>query len=273
MTKYNQKNRIGYRYLFDSKGCSLSNHEEVKIKLIVSEEYDVQLYFGPKPQFKIDSVVGCSKYYVPGTKTPLGRCVINGKPSQFPEYGPLFLEIVIRTEADMKEGGNVITHDILLRQAESKKDEFKNIVNLVAGIIGLRLHRQFVLELINKNALVWEGEESHKGGFATPGVEILKKVALTDNGIKHIKAVGDKLKTLPHEDMEEYSLIFHWLLRAWNERDILYKFINLFILLECILNMLSDTKINIDDKRKAKSIRMAIRKHTGELKRTSSFFQ
>lgn len=256
-------NRIGYRYLFDSKGCSLSGREEAKINLIVSEKYDVQLYFGPKPQYKIDSVVGCSKYYIPGTKTPLGKCEFNSDASQSSEHGPFFLEIIVSTEADTVDADNVTTHDLLSKQAEARRDEFKNIINLAAGIIGLRFHRQFVLELLNENVLAWEGQVSIKG-FAGPAVEMLELVALNNNGIKRLEGIGGKLKTLSHEDAQKYSLIFHWLLRAWNERDILYKFIDLFIPLECILNMLSDSKMSIEDKHRAKSIRMSIQKHAGE---------
>jgi hypothetical protein len=267
-----ESNRIGYRYLFDSKGCSLSNHEEVKINLIVSEKYDLQLYFGPKPQYKIDSVVGCSKYYIPGTKTPLGKCEINSDASQSFDHGPFFLEIVVNTEADKVEADNVTTSDLLLKQAETRRDEFINIINLTAGIIGLRFHRQFVLELLNENALAWEGQESVKR-FAGPAVEVLELVALNDNGINRLEVMKEKLKTLPIENVRKYSLIFHWLLRAWHERDILYKFIDLFIPLECVLGMLSNSKRSTEDKRRAKSIRMLINKHTsGQSKELCSFF-
>ncbi len=263
MTDKDKSNRIGYRYLFDSKGCSLSGHKEAKINLVVSEKYDVQLYFGPKPKYKIDSVVGCSKYYIPGTKTPLGKSELNSDASQSSDHGPFFLEIVVSTKADTVDADNVATRDFLLKQADIRRSEFKNVINLVAGIVGLRFHRQFVLELLNENALAWEGQEPFKR-FAGPVVEILEPLFLNDNGIKHLEGIGEKLKSLSCEDAQEYSLIFHWLLRAWHERDILYQFIDLFIPLECVLNMLSDAKINIEDKRKAKTIRTSIKKYAGE---------
>jgi hypothetical protein len=255
-----KSNRIGYRYLFDSKGCSLSGLEEVKINLIVSEKYDVQLYFGPKPQYKIDSVVGCSKYYVPGTKAPLGKCQINGDASQSSEHGPFFFEIVVSTEADAVDADNIITHDLLMKQAEARRDEFKNIINLAAGITGLRFHRQFVLELLNENALAWEGQVSVKR-FAGPALELLENISLNDNDIKHIKAIGEKLKTLTHEDVQECSLVFHWLLRAWHQRDILYQFIDLFIPLECILGK---SEISDEDKHYAEHIQRLIQNHADE---------
>ncbi|OHB51054.1 MAG: hypothetical protein A2Y10_17165 [Planctomycetes bacterium GWF2_41_51] len=58
MTNDNKNSRIGYRYLFDSKGCSLAKLEENEIHFTISEKYDVQVYFGTKPRYKIDSVIG-----------------------------------------------------------------------------------------------------------------------------------------------------------------------------------------------------------------------
>ncbi|OHB60252.1 MAG: hypothetical protein A2167_02130 [Planctomycetes bacterium RBG_13_46_10] len=263
MTNGNEKNRIGYRYLFDSKGCSLSSREEAKINLIVSEKYDVQIYFGPKPQHGIQSESNCSKYFIPGEPASFGTVEFKKNADQSSKYGPFFLEIVVSTEANEIVSDNGAIRDLLLKQSEGRRGEFKNIINLVAGIIGLRFHRQFILELIGENVLAWEGEVP-AFEYAGTALEILERLPLNDNGIKHLEVIGKKLKTLPYEDMQEYSLIFHWLLRAWHERDILYNFIDLFIPLECVLNMLSNAKISIEDKHKAKTIRASIRKHTGE---------
>lgn len=258
-----ESKRIGYRYLFDSKGCSVSGREEATINLVVSEKYDVQIYFGPKPRYGIQSVSNCSKYFIPGKKVPLGTFESKADATQSTKYGPFFLEIVVSTEANVAVSDNCSMRDHLLKQSEVRKDEFKNVINLVAGIIGLRIHRQFVLELLTENILSWEGEVPISR-FAGPVLEILETLSLNDNGIKCLEGIGEKLKTLSHENAQKYSLIFHWLLRSWNERDILYKFIDLFIPLECILNMLSDSKMSIEDKHWAKSIRMSIQKHAGE---------
>lgn len=262
MTKDNERNRIGYRYLFDSKGCSLSSREEATINLIVSEKYDVQIYFGPKPQHGIQSVSNCSKYFITGTKVPLGTYEFKSDATQTSNHGPFFLEIVVSTEANEVVSDSGIIRDLLLKQSESRRDEFKNVINLVAGIIGLRFHRQFVLELLNENALAWAGQVPIRG-FAGPVLENLELLPLNDNGIKALEAIGKKFATLSPETVRELGLIFHWLLRAWHERDNLYSFIGLFIPLECVLGMLSDSKMSYEDKLCAKSLRMLIKKHAG----------
>jgi hypothetical protein len=262
MTNDDEKNRIGYRYLFDSKGCSLSNHDEVTINLIVSEKYKLQIYFGPKPQYGIQLVSDNAKYFVPGTTVPLGKVEFKNDSYESSKYGPFFFEIAVSTEADVGVSDESITHNHLLKHAEKRRDEFKSVIHLVAGIIGLRFHRQFVLELVNENALAWKGKVPAKG-FAGPALELLELLSLNDNGINQIKALEKPLISLPIDELQKYSLIFHWLLRAWSERDNLYSFVALFIPLECVLSMLSDSKMSTEDKSYAKSLRMLVKKHAG----------
>jgi hypothetical protein len=271
MTNEVLDNRIGYRYLFDSKGCSISKRDEATINLIVSEKYDLQIYFGPKPKHGIQTVSGYSKYYVPGTKTPLGKYEFKQDVDSSSNYGPFFLEIVISKEVDVSVPNNSTIHNDLLTHAERTKEEFKSILNLVAGIIGLRVHRQFVFELINENALAWK-EKKPFIGYAGPALEILETLPLNNNGITMLENIGKNLKNLAIEDVKKYGLIFHWLLRAWHERDFYYSFITLFIPLECVLGITSDLKMNSTDKGRAKTLRMLIKKHAGEQSEELRYF-
>jgi hypothetical protein len=261
MTNEVISNRIGYRYLFDSKGCSLSNRDEVTINLIVSEKYNLQIYFGSKPKHGIQSVSGCSKYYVPGTATPLGTFEFKKDVDKSSKYGPFFLEIVVSTEANALVTNNDTSQNLLLNQAENRRDEFRNVINLVAGIIGLRFHRQFVLELINENALAWKDEVPIQG-YAGPLLEILEPLRLND--LNQLEAMRNVFASLSNETVRKIGLIFHWLLCAWHERDNNFNFIALFIPLECILSNSNDSQINDDDERRAKAIRKLIKKFGGD---------
>ena len=273
MLKNNKNNRVGYRYLFDSKGCSLSNRKEMTINLNVSNKYDVQLYFGPKPIYGIHIVSNYSKYFIPGTTSSLGTSEFKSEIDPPSKHGPFFLEIVVSTEADTVETDNVITHDILLRQARIKKDEFKNVIYLIAGVIGLRFHRHFVMELLNENSLAWKGDIPVKSQ-AGPVLEILEPLSLNDYGINKLEALKKPFTSLPIDTIQKDSLIFHWLLRAWHERDFHYQFIDLFIPLEILLSILNDSKMSTKDKHLAKSIRMLIKKHAGERsEELRSFFE
>jgi len=91
-----------------------------------------------------------------------------------------------------------------LRQAETKKDEFKDVINLVAGIIGLRFHRQFVIELLNENPLAWKGDIPVKSQ-ASPVLENLELVSLNDNGINQLEALKKPFASLPIDTIQKHS--------------------------------------------------------------------
>jgi hypothetical protein len=263
MSDDNKINRIGYRYLFDSKGCSLANRDESTINFNVSKKYMVKIYFGSKPKYGIDIVSNFSKYIIPGTTMPLGKFEFKKEINHSSKHGPFFLEIEVSITTSLMSSNNGNIRDLLLKQAEEKRDEFKSVINLVAGIIGLRFHRQFVLELINQNALAWEGDVDIRNR-AGPPWEILESLKLNENGIKNLTLIMENLKILSVGEVEKFGLVFHWLLRAWHERDNLYTFIALFIPLECILYMSTDIKMSNEDKRRAESMRVLIKKHAGD---------
>ena len=262
MTTNKKGNRIGYRLLYDAKGCSISGHNELLTGLVVAGKYDVQIYFGPKPQHGIHIVSGYSKYYVPGTKASFGKQEFKTEINGSSGHGPFFLEIAVSVQAETTVSPESDTDDLLLKQAESRRDEFKGVIHLVAGIIGLRFHRQFVLEPFNEDALAWSNDIPTKG-CPSPILECLELICLNDNGMNQLEALKKPFASLSLDTLKKYSLIFHWLLRAWHERDNLHTFIALFIPLETLLTTVTDTKMSTEDKHRAKSVRMLLRKHAG----------
>ena len=92
--------RIGYRLLYDSKGCSISGHDELTTTFVVSDKYDVEIYFGPKPRHGICIVSNSAKYYVRGTNTSLGTTEFVAETDGSSGYGPFFLEIVVSVQAE-----------------------------------------------------------------------------------------------------------------------------------------------------------------------------
>ncbi|MBN2131284.1 MAG: hypothetical protein JW741_17420 [Sedimentisphaerales bacterium] len=259
----NALSRIGYRLLYDSKGCSISGRDELAISFLVSEKYDVEVYFGPQPRHGLSIVSNSAKYYVPGTNAFLGTTQFLTDTNGSSGYGPFFLEIVVsvHAESDLSAGNDA--RSLLLKQAETRRDEFKAVINLVAGLIGLRFHRQFVLEPFNENVLAWDNGIPVRR-YAGPVLENLELIPLNDNGINHLEAWRKPLASLSADALKNFSLVFHWLLRAWNERDDLQAFIALFIPLEAVLTGVTETKMNQEDKRRAKSIRVLLKKHGGQ---------
>jgi hypothetical protein len=255
----NKKNRIGYRYLFDSKGCSLKTGDEFSTEFVVGKKYGVQVYFGRRPKYGFKVISNAAKYYVPGTTVFLGTTEFKSELDENASYGPYFLEISVTTDVADELSGL----DILLKEANARKSEFESIINLVAGAIGLRFHRQFVLEVFNENALAWEGDTSFHGN-AGPVFELLEPLQLNENGIKYFNNLKDVFTNLQPEAISRMSLVFHWLLRAWYERDNLYSFIAFFIPLECVLSNWIEVEEDGGSKQCADAIRKLLQEHGGK---------
>jgi hypothetical protein len=261
MTDDNTIKRIGYRILYDAKGCSFSDHNEYQANFNVAGKYDVQIYFGPKPKHGIQIVSDYSKYYVPGSEARFGKTEFMIEADGSTGCGPFFFETVVSVQTD-EQSSIANTQDDLLRHAESRREEFRDVIYLVAGIVGLRFQRQFVLEPFNDNALAWM-DDTLSQGVRTPVLENLELISINENGIKHLEALKQSFASLTVDVLAKHSLIFHWLLRAWHERDHLHTFIALFVPLEALLTTFTESKMSAEEKRLAKSIRMLIKKHAG----------
>jgi len=259
-------NKIGLRRLFDALGCSLSNRDELNTSFAVAGPHHVQIYLGPKPLHGIQVVSDSQKYIVPGDVRPLGTFEIKSDASESSYPRSFFLEISVSTDADETTPGAdaEATRKELLEQARAKKTEFQGVIDLVSGMLGLRYHRQFVLELLDEIPFAWHGVtpiRSHAG----PVWETLEELALNENGIAQLEAHGRALEGLSIEASQKVGLIFHWLLRSWRESDSLYRFVALFIPLEAILAGIKPSDDNKIEKRKrCHAIRKIIRSNGGD---------
>lgn len=252
-------NRIGLRRLFEAPGCSLSNREEVAVDLIVSEHFHVRIYLGLRPEHGIQIVSGAPKYLIPGSPMALSEFTIASDATTTQHSGKFYLEIAVSRPAESTnpdiEPGKV--REELLRQAQSSAPEFSNIIDLIAGIIGLRFHRQFILEPLDENTFAWEGETPSRN-FTGPIYEILQDLKLTDYGIARLEAYRGVLQNLAEEPRRKLGLVFHWLLRAWRERDPVYRFVAFFLPLEAVLSIVKIAR-DSEQKEQIECIRRLIR--------------
>lgn len=158
-----------------------------------------------------------------------------------------YLEILISSdyEVDDKLSNKLLEKDTdareeLLSIAKKQVVLFENLLDSISGIVGLKFHRQFVLKPLIENPLIISGPEP-VSCFTGPSVEVLQSISFTDIGST---LLNDYIKSLSETNditLAKAGSVFHWLLKAWRERDPIAKFIYLFIPLECVLQ--SDTEI------------------------------
>jgi hypothetical protein len=95
------------------------------------------------------------------------------------------------------------------------------------------VHRQLVLKLLIQNEFI-EGDFEPAMSFFGSAVEILEPVSMNSQAPTLLPPFMQRICSAP-----EYKIrggaVFHWLLRAWRERDPVSKFMYLFIPLESVL--------------------------------------
>lgn len=254
-----QSCRIGRRRLYRAYGCSLSEGIEETLTGSIGnhDPLAVQVYLGPKPPLGVQIVSGHSKYLVPEQPPTPTTFEIKGDATASSLAGTFFVEVAVSAEAPESDRHSEPAEagKSLLPKAEARREEFSAVLDLIAGIVGLRYHRQFVLEPLDEIPFVIvDGIPTRT--FYGPVWERLESVSLNTNGLEQLRAQLNSLKNLSLRQAARAGLIFHWLLRAWREEDSVYRFIALFVPLEAVL---AGVELSDEDKEKRKALGDAIR--------------
>ena len=240
--------KVGYCRLYDSIGCSLSNEEELEFKIDIGDVQSI-VYIGPQPKRGIVIASNIGKYVVPSEISSVGEWKIykdandSGYPRNFFTEIQCIKSIEVSEELskEFQNKKNEAQNEIV-DLAEKESPNFKRVADLIAGIIGLRFHRQFVLEIINERFFAIRNEPDWVHRISGPWLERLEELSLNENGVTALANTLESAQKAPDDAQKFGSSIFFWLLRAWTERDSISKFMALFIPLTIVLG-----KIGKDD--------------------------
>jgi hypothetical protein len=103
--------------------------------------------------------------------------------------------------------------------------------------------------------------------FRSQGVEFEQLLAVTipEQALTNIGLVHQGMRLSKTETLMSAGGILGWLMRAWNEKELVYKFLALFIPLEMVLNNVS-LKSLPEIRQQTRAIRSLINRHGGESK-------
>ncbi len=245
--------RVGYRRLYDSIGCFLFDREELEFGIIVGD-YDVIVYIGHRPRKGIVISSNVGKYIFPDRISSIGEWKYFKDPAESNYPRNFFTEIqcIKKIEVprelseafhnDKKSGA----HNELINLAEKDISDFRNIADLIAGIIGLRFHPQFVLELINENLFAVRNEGDWAYRITGSWLQVLEEISLNSTGVDALERTLKDVQKAPAPAHEFAISVFKWILRAWSERDGVSKFLALFTPLEIALGKVSNDDITDD---------------------------
>jgi hypothetical protein len=259
--------QVGYRRLYDAIGCSLAERDELSLSFEFQNGIRADVYFGPKPRFGI--WVGRSdKYVIPDGMSILSHARYHGDASKSEYPRSFFTEVFCSAEIEVTDELSEAFHndeqparEELLQLAEARKDDLHTAADLVAGVIGLRFHRQFVIELINENFLALR-DDDHVMRYYGDSLEVLESLSLNETGVAQIENLLPALGAANAEAVQFGGIVLRWLMRAWAERDTVNKFVALFVPLEMVLRGVSASQTEL--KKRARQLRTLIRAHAGE---------
>jgi len=234
------KERIGYRRLYDAIACFLADREEMHIAFPMGD-LQIEVYLGPKPRLGI-TVSRSEKYIVPGEASLVITAEYKKDAAESCYRRHFFTEILcsklVDVSEDLSQGFHAkepSAHGELLRLAEQDAKSLKAATDLIAGTIGLRFHRQFIIEVINDNFFAIRTTDDYAFNHAGPGLEVLDGISLNSNGAEILRQLLEGVGQATPEAQEFGASALAWLLRAWSERDTISKFMALFIPIEIIL--------------------------------------
>ena len=235
---------IGYRILYDALGCGLKEQEEFGFGFLVGDDLKAEIYLGPRPRFGLWLDKSNEKYLVPGKSAMLGEFSYARDPSELDYPNTFFFEIACFKEVEVCQSLSEAFHrreqgvdDKLLDIAEESEEGLKRTTELVAGVVGLRFHRQFVLEPINEHPIVLILDHKDDSVSRQYGkvMELLNEITLRQEGLAAISNLLPLVGSAKPSARDNGAKVFKWLLRAWSQRDSVTTFVASFIVFEIIL--------------------------------------
>src|SRR5258708_7072200 len=187
--------RIGSRKLYDSMGCSIVNQQTFNLVFPFGDHLQAEIYMGNKPKFGITVETEHDEYIIPGAQSRLGRYTYHADATQSSYPRTFFTEIICSQEEEISdelfaafEREDPEASQELLRRAETHKDDLKLAMDFICGILGLRVHPQFIQKLLNQNFVAFHNERrvyNHAGSW----VQLLDSVQLNQPGIDSISHI------------------------------------------------------------------------------------
>lgn len=258
--------RVALRRLYRARGCSMSDRAEFTHEFRIGPSLWGHLYLGPFPRFGLWESSG-ERYAAPGASTLMMKANFVGSLRERGDSSSFFCEIAAIHSVEVDEdvsgaarAGDQPARAAILSKAAAVKPDATIALDLVAGIVGLRFHRQFVLDLLNENEVAIIGDD-YTSNYAGTWIEMLQEVALSTVGVEALASQVSALSDLTAASVEALGNIFHWLLRFWPERDPVSRFLALFIPLEAALQGIG-VPMDAEAKASVRAIRKAIKATT-----------
>tara|TARA_R110001592_G_scaffold194934_1_gene442574 strand:- start:1539 stop:2642 length:1104 start_codon:yes stop_codon:yes gene_type:complete len=234
---------IGYRKLYQAGGCEIQGQDKLCFEIPLKNRLTARVTIGPKPRFGI-WIIKSEKYFL-HTTPHQQEAKFFADATDSPSPVKLFTEIAIIFKTDVNRKIFAGLNDTnsgastkLLNLAKKRAKELERSAEYVAGLLGVRVHRQFVLEPLNQNFVVDRKPVPIVEGIGD-WTEIIDPCVLNQQGIASVPKALTQMAVNSGDCFESHADILRWLLRAWPERNPVLRFMAFFTAIECALGGVS----------------------------------
>ena len=219
---------IGLKRLYRPEGITHLEGEPFDLSERLSDGKTLRIYFGASP--------------------PFGRMVFNRLPAfsfvgdtvSAPEFqdtpDELLFEVSVSwvVSATMEEVTKAYANDfsLLIARVDAEKDTATNALDAFCGGAGLALQMQLVVNPIveSKFAIAVGGIQQQ---FTSSSSLVLHRFPLPNSAESRLRLIARRMGKLP--DLKAVGSAMHWLLKVWQEKNDIARFMYMFIPLEALL--------------------------------------
>jgi hypothetical protein len=223
--------RIGLRRLYKAVGVDSTAAIDVDISRKTPDGLTLRIYIGANPPF------GAFSYRLP----PYGfvGATLTPEPVSHGAGTYVLLSVTWPKDASAKKLSKIRANAVADQKAyfdeiDSRKAECQRVLDATAGMLGLRLARQYVMEPVDESPyldLLGEGRTRYESNGTLVLARMVLNAAVDAGSREVVRLVEGMTKT----QLETMSVPLHWLVKAWRERDDIARFVYMFIPLESVL--------------------------------------
>jgi hypothetical protein len=225
--------KVGFRRVFAAAGCTVEGPGPDGLELpadgfgisIPFGGYENQIRIGLSPSMAIPIELDRGPViYTDETKIGFS---FHLKSDDTPYKGRTLVDIVCFKSVDLPQDAGQALIDI----GSPDLLEMKSLCDLLVCIVGLKLHWQFVYDLVSEHPFL----ELDTGAIAmgpVSRIEVLARISMTFQDV--VAQMPTKMKPLEHAFVSSPALF--WMVKAWSERDEVLQFLALFIPVEILIS-------------------------------------
>ncbi len=230
---------VGYRKLFRVRECVIDIPETSSHTVALGDGLITRITIGDQPSLYTEYPANERDFFP--MQGPDGA--VSGIVHVVPlPTGPeiIYLEVVVfrtvrvdnKAFSAWEAGEDVEASRVLQNRAKEERKSTVIGADMIAAILGLRFHRQIVLDPVTDSLFV-SSRKRCTTWPALPSGDVLHHLAVTRDALRG--ELFTKITAEEYVRITPYAPTLSWLLKAWKERDSQTRFIALFIALELLL--------------------------------------